>query len=76
FFFEIQVGQQIKMLHEMKSGEIGSLIVSTPVLPRYKIGDLIRAYRAPYFRCIGREKWWVPLYHFWNEFSTFNFDRL
>ncbi|HXY75237.1 MAG TPA: GH3 auxin-responsive promoter family protein, partial [Dehalococcoidales bacterium] len=42
FFFEIQVGQQIKMLHEMKSGEIGSLIVSTPVLPRYKIGDLIR----------------------------------
>ena len=76
FFFEIQVGQQIKMLHEMKSGEIGSLIVSTPVLPRYKIGDLVRAYRAPYFRCIGREKWWVPLYHFWNEFSTFNFDRL
>jgi hypothetical protein len=76
FFFEVQFGQQVKMLHEMKPGEIGSLIVSTPVLPRYKIGDLIRAYRSPYFRCIGREKWWVPLYHFWNEFSTFNFDRL
>jgi GH3 auxin-responsive promoter len=76
FFFEVQVGSTIKMLHEMKPGETGSLIVSTPVLPRYKIGDLIRAYRPPYFRCIGREKWWVPLYHFWNEFSTLNLDRL
>jgi hypothetical protein len=76
FFFEVQVGPSVKMLHEMKPSETGSLIVSTPVLPRYKIGDLIRAYRSPYFRCIGREMWWVPLYHFWSEFSTFNFDRL
>jgi hypothetical protein len=76
FFFEVQVGAKVKMLYEMKPREIGSLIVSTPVLPRYKICDLIRAYRPPYFRCIGREKWWVPLYHFWNEFSTLNLDRL
>ncbi len=76
FFFEAQVGSKVKMLYEMKPGETGSLIVSTPILPRYKIGDLIRAYRPPYFRCIGREKWWVPLYHFWNEFSTLNLDRL
>lgn len=76
FFFEAQVGQKVKMLYEMRPGEIGSLIVSTAVLPRYKIGDLIRAYRPPYFRCIGREKWWVPLYHWWNEFSTLNLDRL
>jgi hypothetical protein len=76
FFFEVQVGSKVKMLYEMKPGEIGSLVVSTPILPRYKIGDLIRAYKPPYFRCIGRERWWVPLYHFWNEFSTLNLDRL
>jgi phenylacetate-coenzyme A ligase PaaK-like adenylate-forming protein len=76
FFFEVQVGSTVKMLHEMKPGETGSLVVSTPILPRYKIGDLIRAYRPPYFRCIGREMWWVPPYHFWNELSSFNFDRL
>jgi len=76
FFFEVQVGSGIKMLHEMRPGETGSLIVSTPILPRYRIGDLIRAYRPPYFRCIGREMWWTRLYHFWNEFSSLNFDRL
>ena len=76
FFFEVQVGSRVKMLHEMKPGETGSLIVSTPVLPRYKIGDLIRAYQQPYYRCIGRERWWVPLYHLWNEVSGLNFDRL
>ena len=76
FLFEIQVGTRIKMLYDMKPGETGSLIVSTPVLPRYKIGDLIRAYKTPYFRCIGREKYWTPWYHWWNEISSLNFDRL
>lgn len=76
FFFEVQVGQRTKMLYEMKPGETGSLIVSTPVLPRYKIGDLVRAYRPPYFRCIGREKWWVPLHHIWSELSSLNLGRL
>jgi hypothetical protein len=58
FFFEVQThpstglraGSGIKMLHEMRPGEMGSLVVSTPILPRYKIGDLIRAFRPPYFR--------------------------
>jgi hypothetical protein len=66
----------IKMLHEMRPGEMGSLIVSTPILPRYKIGDLILAFRAPYFRCIGRERWWTPLNYAWNEFSTLNLGQL
>jgi hypothetical protein len=48
-------GAQVKMLHQMRPGEYGSLIVSTPVLPRYRIGDLVRAFDPPYFRCIGRE---------------------
>jgi hypothetical protein len=43
------------MLHEMRPGEMGSMIVSTPILLRYKIGDLIRAFRPPCFRCIGRD---------------------
>lgn len=48
-------GNRVKMLHELQPGEVGSLIVSTPVLPRYRIGDLVRGYDPPYFRCIGRE---------------------
>ena len=55
FFFEIQTPSGIKLLHEMLPGETGGLVVSTPILPRYRIGDLIRAFTPPYFRCIGRE---------------------
>jgi len=51
FFFEVATRNGLKMLYEMSPGEMGSLIVSTPVLPRYRIGDLIRAYEPPYFRC-------------------------
>ena len=76
FFFEVQTSRGIKLLHEMRPGEQGSLVVSTPILPRYRIGDLIRAMQPPYFRCIGREEWWTPLRYAWDEFTTFNFDRL
>ncbi|MDY7078209.1 MAG: hypothetical protein SXV54_14940 [Chloroflexota bacterium] len=31
-------------------------VVSTPILPRYKIGDLILSFRSLYFRCIGRDR--------------------
>lgn len=76
FFFEVDTRSGIKMLHEMKSGEMGSLIVSTPILPRYKIGDLILALRPPYYRCIGRDHWWTPLRYAWDELTTFNLGRL
>ncbi len=88
FFFEVEVGlpsdvktalgtdSKIKMLHEMEPGEMGSLVVSTPVLPRYKIGDLIVAFRPPFFRCIGRDRWWTPLRYAWHEFTTLNLGRL
>jgi ABC-type cobalt transport system substrate-binding protein len=76
FFFEVETRSGIKMLHEMRSGEIGSLVVSTPVLPRYKIGDLILAYEEPYYRCIGREYWWTPLQYYWKEFTSFNLGQL
>jgi hypothetical protein len=76
FFFEVQNRSGIKMPYEMRPGEMGSLIVSTPILPRYKIGDLIRAFRAPYFRCIGRDYWWTPWNYAWGELMTLNLDRL
>jgi hypothetical protein len=76
YFFEVETRSGIKMLHEMQKGEMGSLIISTPSLPRYCIGDLILAMQPPYFRCIGRQRWWTPLRYWWDEFSTFNFGRL
>jgi hypothetical protein len=76
FLFEIETRSGIKMLHEMQPGEIGSLIVSTPALARYKIGDLIQAFKPPYFRCIGRDRWWTPLQYFGIELSLLNFGRL
>ena len=76
FFFEVQTRRGIKLLHEMKPCELGSLIVSTPVLARYKIGDMILAFRPPYFRCIGRDRWWTPLDYAWGEFMTLNLGRL
>ncbi|MBN1369194.1 MAG: GH3 auxin-responsive promoter family protein [Dehalococcoidaceae bacterium] len=76
FFFEVITGGKTKMLHEMKPGENGSLVVSTPILARYRIGDIIRAFEPPYFRCIGRENWWTPLNYLWTEFASLNLGRL
>lgn len=76
FFFEVETRAGIKMLHEMKVGEMGNLVVSTPILARYKIGDLIRAIQPPYFRCIGRDRWFTPFLYAWEEFQSFNFGRL
>jgi hypothetical protein len=76
FFFEVETKSGLKMLHEMRPNESGNLIVSTPILPRYNIGDRIRAIRPPYFRCIGRDKWWTPLRYAWNEVRTMNLGRL
>lgn len=76
FFFEVATRSGIKMLHEMLPGESGGLVVSTPVLPRYRIGDLIRACNPPYFRCIGRERWFTPLQYSWGEVMSMNLGRL
>jgi hypothetical protein len=76
FLLEVQTGSHLKLLHEMRPGENGSLIVSTPILARYRIGDCVRAFRSPYFRCIGRERWWTPLAYAWGEFMSLNFGRL
>jgi hypothetical protein len=76
FFFEVETRSGIKMLHQMRPGEIGSLVVSTPILPRYKISDLILAFRPPYFGCIGRDQWHTPLRYAWDESMTLNLGQL
>jgi hypothetical protein len=76
YFFEAITPTGIKMLHELRPGEMGALVVSTPILARYRIGDLIRAFHPPYFRCIGREKWWTFLSYAWNELATLNLDQI
>jgi len=76
FLFEVETRAGLKMLHEMRAGEMGSLVVSTPILARYKIGDTLLAFERPYFRCIGRDQWWTPLRYAWDEFMTLNLGRL
>jgi hypothetical protein len=76
-FLEVQTINGIKPMYEMIPGEIGALIISTPVLPRYRIGDLILAYESPYFQCVGRENAKLHPYHFGKLTgkSTFNFSK-
>ena len=56
YFFEVKTGKEVKMLHGLKRGEWGRLVVSTPVLPRYDIGDLIESQGKGYFRVLGRAR--------------------
>ncbi|MHB0876900.1 MAG: GH3 family acyl-acid amido synthetase [Anaerolineae bacterium] len=76
FLFEVETRGGLKMLHEMKPGEMGSLVVSTPILPRYRIGDLVRAYAPPYFRCIGRDSTWSYVRFVGERLINWDFDRL
>ena len=76
FLFEVETKSGIKMMYEMKPGEMGSLIVSTPIFPRNRIGDLIRAFEPPYFRCIGRDRRSTLVRYVWDEVLSLNFDQL
>jgi hypothetical protein len=63
YFFEVKTGNGVKMLHDLKRGEWGSLIVSSCMFPRYEIGDLIEAAGKDHFRVFGRRKTRVALEH-------------
>jgi hypothetical protein len=54
YLFEVITGRGTKMLHELKPNEWGRLVVSTSMLPRYDIGDLVEAMGKGYFRVFGR----------------------
>jgi hypothetical protein len=76
YLFEVEGGDgRVQMLHELHPGEYGSLIVSTPVLPRYRIGDLLRAFDPPYFRCIGREGRLTRLRYWLDGILNLDFGR-
>jgi hypothetical protein len=63
YFFEVRAGGRVRMLHQLRRGEWGSLIVSTPLFPRYEIGDLIEAQGKDYYRVIGRTRRLVSTEH-------------
>ncbi len=56
YFFEVVTGRGVKMLHELKAGEWGRLVISGPLFPRYDIGDLVESAGKGYFRVFGRSK--------------------
>jgi hypothetical protein len=64
YYFEVEVKNKIKMLHQMKKGERGTLIVSSSLFPRYRIGDLLTCNGGNYFTVIGRDKRFTVLRHY------------
>ncbi len=63
YFLEVQAANGMKMLHELKRGEWGKLIVSSCLFPRYDIGDLIESAGNGYFRVFGRDRFWTRFEH-------------
>jgi hypothetical protein len=54
YLFEVETGNGTKMLHELRRGEWGRLIVSSCMFPRYDIGDIVVSAGRDYFRIVGR----------------------
>ncbi len=63
YFFEVDTGNGVKMLHELKRGEWGKLLISSCMFPRYDIGDLIEAAGKNYYRVFGRRNTLTLLEH-------------
>jgi phenylacetate-coenzyme A ligase PaaK-like adenylate-forming protein len=63
YFFEVDTGKGVKMLHELERGEWGSLLISSCMFPRYDIGDMIEAAGKNYFRVFGRRSTLTLLEH-------------
>lgn len=63
YFFEVATGNGVKMLHELKRGEWGRLIISSCMLPRYDIGDMVECAGKNYFRIFGRASTLTLLEH-------------
>jgi hypothetical protein len=63
YFFEVLTGKGAKLLHELKRGEWGRLIISSCMFPRYDIGDMIEAAGNNHFRIFGRNNMLTLLEH-------------
>jgi hypothetical protein len=63
YLFEVRAGSKVKMLHEMRPGQLGSLVISSSLFPRYEIGDIVECHGGHHYRIIGRRKWTVLTAH-------------
>ena len=63
YFFEVETGKGTTMLHELKRGQWGKLIISSCMFPRYDIGDMIESMGKNYFRIFGRRTFLTLLEH-------------
>jgi hypothetical protein len=63
YLFEVATGKGVKMLHELKRGEWGKLIISSCMLPRYDIGDMVESAGKNYYRIFGRRSTLTLLEH-------------
>jgi len=63
YFFEVDTGNGVKLLHELKRGEWGKLLISSCMFPRYDIGDMIEAAGKNYYRVFGRRNTLTLLEH-------------
>jgi hypothetical protein len=63
YFFEVATGKGVKMLHEMRAGEWGKLIISGPLFPRYDMGDLVECAGKGYYRVFGRNTFFTVVEH-------------
>jgi hypothetical protein len=63
YFFEVETSNGVKMLHELKRGEWGRLLISSCMFPRYDIGDMIEAAGKNYYRVFGRRNTLTLLEH-------------
>jgi hypothetical protein len=63
YLFEVDTGRGVKMLHELKRGEWGELLISSCMFPRYDIGDMIEAAGKNYYRVFGRRNTLTLLEH-------------
>jgi hypothetical protein len=63
YLFEVDTNRGIKLLHELRRGEWGRLIVSSCLFPRYDMGDMVEAMGKNYFRVVGRAATLTALEH-------------
>jgi hypothetical protein len=63
YYLEVETGNGTKMLHELKRGEWGKLIISSCMFPRYDIGDMVESMGKNYFRVFGRRSFLTLLEH-------------
>ncbi len=55
YSFQVETKRGLKPLEMLKRKEIGALIVTTPLLPNYRVGDLILALGEDRYRILGKE---------------------